>query len=131
MKEKNSKKIKLKLIEGNPDAETKTVTDEDRPIYIKAAVMGSRRPDIAIFDYISSEEIDIKKVSQLLNLKPHVLKYWENEFVGIISNKYPDSNRTYSINDFAKIVEVKRLLYQESLSISDAQLKLSNFIVSI
>ncbi|MBL8192924.1 MAG: MerR family transcriptional regulator [Blastocatellia bacterium] len=57
------------------------------------------------------------------------LKYWENEFVGIISNKYPDGKRTYSINDFAKIVEVKRLLYQESLSISDAQLKLSNFIL--
>ena len=66
----------------------------------------------------------IGEVSRILSIEPYVLRYWESEFPQIRPRRADSNQRTYQRNDLEIIMEIKRLLYEEKLTIEGARKKL-------
>ena len=73
-------------------------------------------------------ELEVKKlyysigeVSEIAQLKPYVLRYWESEFSNLSPAKNRAGNRVYTEKDINRILEIKRLLYQERFTIEGAR----------
>ena len=67
----------------------------------------------------------IKDVCTITGLKPHVLRYWEQEFKDIRPVKSPTGQRLYKRKDLDTILTIKRLLYEDRLTIEGAKRYLS------
>jgi DNA-binding transcriptional MerR regulator len=66
----------------------------------------------------------IGEVSRIIGVKPYVLRFWELEFP-ILKPRRADSNqRTYKREDIEILGEIKRLLYEERLTIEGAKKRL-------
>ena len=66
----------------------------------------------------------IGEVSRLTSLEPYVLRYWESEFSQIRPRRADSNQRTYRKEDLEIILEIKRLLYEEKLTIKGAKQRL-------
>jgi len=66
----------------------------------------------------------IAEVSQITQLKPYVLRYWETEFSDLRPAKNRAGNRIYRKTDIKLIFLIKRLLYQEKYTIEGARQRL-------
>ncbi len=67
----------------------------------------------------------IGEVSRIIGVKPYVLRYWEMEFPSIRPKRADDSRqRIYQREDIETIVEIKKLLYEEKLTVEGAKRKL-------
>ena len=66
----------------------------------------------------------IGEVSHLTSLEPYVLRYWESEFPQIRPRRADSNQRTYRKEDLETILEIKRLLYEEKLTIKGAKQRL-------
>jgi DNA-binding transcriptional MerR regulator len=66
----------------------------------------------------------ISEVCALTNLKPHVLRYWEDEFPTLSPPKNRAGNRAYRVRDIKSIFTIKRLLYEDGYTIAGAKKKL-------
>jgi DNA-binding transcriptional MerR regulator len=66
----------------------------------------------------------IGEVSRIVGVEPYVLRYWESEFPQIRPQRANTNQRTYQKKDLEIILEVKRLLYEEKLTIAGARKKL-------
>ncbi|MEC7822725.1 MAG: MerR family transcriptional regulator [Candidatus Neomarinimicrobiota bacterium] len=62
----------------------------------------------------------IKEVSELTELKPYVLRYWETEFPSLNPSKNRAGNRIYKKNDISMILNIKELLYKKKFTIKGA-----------
>ncbi|MCX8111222.1 MAG: MerR family transcriptional regulator [Syntrophorhabdaceae bacterium] len=63
----------------------------------------------------------IKEVCNLTGLKPHVLRYWEQEFKDIKPIKSPRGQRLYKRKDLDTIITIKKLLYEKKYTIDGAK----------
>ena len=63
----------------------------------------------------------IAEVSQITQLKPYVLRYWETEFSDLRPAKNRAGNRVYRKSDIKILFLIKRLLYQEKYTIEGAR----------
>jgi DNA-binding transcriptional MerR regulator len=66
----------------------------------------------------------IGEVSELLGVKPHVLRYWETQFPTLKPKKNRAGNRTYKVRDIKYILLIKKLLYENGYTIAGARQKL-------
>jgi DNA-binding transcriptional MerR regulator len=66
----------------------------------------------------------IGEVSRIVGVEPYVLRYWESEFPQIRPQRANTNQRTYQKKDLEIILEVKRLLYEEKLTIAGARQRL-------
>ena len=66
----------------------------------------------------------IGEVSDLCIVKPHVLRYWEQEFPQLSPVKKRGNRRYYQREDILIIREIRKLLYDEGFTISGACQKL-------
>lgn len=66
----------------------------------------------------------ISEVSELTDLKQHVLRYWESEFPSLRPRKNRAGNRAYRLKDIKLIFLIKHLLYNERYTIEGAKQKL-------
>lgn len=66
----------------------------------------------------------IGEVAALLGVKPYVLRYWESEFSAIRPTKTRSKHRMYRRRDIDVLREIKRLLYEERLTIEGARKRL-------
>jgi DNA-binding transcriptional MerR regulator len=66
----------------------------------------------------------IGEVSRIVGVEPYVLRYWESEFPQIRPDRANTNQRTYQKRDLDIIMEIKRLLYEEKLTIEGARQKL-------
>jgi len=66
----------------------------------------------------------IGEVSRIIGVKPYVLRYWEKEFQAIRPKRADSRQRTYQREDIETIGEIKRLLYEEKLTIEGAKKRL-------
>ena len=66
----------------------------------------------------------IGEVSRIMGVEPYVLRYWENEFPQIRPRRADSNQRTYQRKDLEVILEIKRLLYDEKLTIEGARRRL-------
>ncbi len=67
----------------------------------------------------------IKEVCTLTGLKPHILRYWEQEFRDIRPTKSPRGQRLYRRKDLDAIFTIKGLLYDKKFTIDGARMYLS------
>lgn len=63
----------------------------------------------------------IREVCTLTGLKPHILRYWEQEFRDIRPAKSSKGQRLYRKKDLDAIFVIKRLLYEKRLTIDGAK----------
>jgi DNA-binding transcriptional MerR regulator len=66
----------------------------------------------------------IGEVSRIIGVEPYVLRYWESEFSHIRPLRADTNQRTYQRKDLEVIFEIKRLLYEERLTIEGARQRL-------
>ena len=66
----------------------------------------------------------IGEVSKLCDVKPHVLRYWEQEFPQLKPVKRRGNRRYYQRHEVKLIRHIRRLLYAEGFTISGARTRL-------
>ena len=66
----------------------------------------------------------IGEVSELCAVKPHVLRYWEQEFPNLKPVKRRGNRRYYQRHDVLMIRQIRGLLYEEGYTISGARQRL-------
>lgn len=68
----------------------------------------------------------IGEVSELIGVKPYVLRYWETEFRDIAPVKSRTQQRLYRKQDVELIFKIKDLLYNQRFTINGARQKLKD-----
>ena len=71
----------------------------------------------------------IGEVSDLCGVKPHVLRYWEQEFTQLKPVKRRGNRRYYQHHEVLLIRRIRELLYEEGFTISGARNRLDNSLV--
>lgn len=66
----------------------------------------------------------IGEVSELCGVKPHVLRYWEQEFAQLKPVKRRGNRRYYQHHEVLLIRRIRELLYEQGFTISGARNKL-------
>jgi len=72
-------------------------------------------------DEIQKLYYSIGEVSDLLDLEPHVLRYWESEFDVLHPRKNRAGRRVYTEDDIAVIRRIQHLLKEEKYTIAGAR----------
>ncbi|MGF1645080.1 MAG: MerR family transcriptional regulator [Thiotrichales bacterium] len=67
----------------------------------------------------------IGEVSELCGVKPHVLRYWEQEFPTLKPVKRRGNRRYYQRQDVILIRQIRSLLYEHGYTIGGARQKLA------
>ena len=67
----------------------------------------------------------IGEVSEIFDVKPYVLRYWESEFKEIKPAKNRFGQRVYRQKDLIVLQRVKELLYKEKFTIAGAKKQLA------
>jgi len=67
----------------------------------------------------------IGEVSTLCGVKPHVLRYWEQEFPQLKPVKRRGNRRYYQRQDVLMIRQIRNLLYEQGFTIGGARQKMS------
>ena len=73
----------------------------------------------------SKRYFTIGEVSELCQVKPHVLRYWEQEFPQLKPIKRRGNRRYYQRQDVILIRQIRSLLYEEGFTIGGARQKLT------
>lgn len=68
----------------------------------------------------------IGEVSELCGVKPHVLRYWEQEFSQLKPVKRRGNRRYYQHHEVLLIRRIRELLYEQGFTISGARNKLDS-----
>jgi DNA-binding transcriptional MerR regulator len=66
----------------------------------------------------------IGEVSELCRVKPHVLRYWEQEFTQLKPVKRRGNRRYYQHHEVLLVRRIRELLYEQGFTISGARNKL-------
>jgi DNA-binding transcriptional MerR regulator len=66
----------------------------------------------------------IGEVSDLCGVKPHVLRYWEQEFTQLKPVKRRGNRRYYQHHEVLLVRRIRQLLYEEGFTISGARNRL-------
>lgn len=95
---------------------------------------GELRPQPALDKDLSDDEIvhilrenperlyRIGDVSEILDVKAHIVRYWETEFTAFVKPvKSNGGQRLYSVKDIESLLGIKKLLYNERFSIAGAK----------
>ncbi|CAD7854183.1 MAG: Transcriptional regulator PA2737, MerR family [Olavius algarvensis Gamma 1 endosymbiont] len=67
----------------------------------------------------------IGEVSELCGVKPHVLRYWEQEFPQLKPVKRRGNRRYYQPQDVLMVRQIRSLLYEQGFTIGGARQQLS------
>lgn len=68
----------------------------------------------------------IGEVSELCGVKPHVLRYWEQEFTQLKPVKRRGNRRYYQHHEVLLIRRIRSLLYEQGFTISGARNRLGD-----
>lgn len=94
------------------------VTDVQKPGGAGGAEDRPGRPSIR------KEYYSIGEACELLDLKPHVLRYWETQFSILNPSKNRSGNRVYQRKEIKLLLLVKHLLHEERYTIEGAKRKI-------
>jgi len=70
----------------------------------------------------------IGEVSELCGVKPHVLRYWEQEFTQLKPVKRRGNRRYYQHHEVLLIRRIRDLLYDQGFTISGARNRLDELV---
>jgi DNA-binding transcriptional MerR regulator len=68
----------------------------------------------------------IGEVSELCSVKPHVLRYWEQEFPQLKPVKRRGNRRYYQRQDVLLIRQIRSLLYEQGYTIGGARQRMAD-----
>ncbi|SDP42672.1 transcriptional regulator, MerR family [Rhodoferax sp. OV413] len=85
--------------------------------------MGNSLPYIPAKRYFT-----IGEVAELCGVKPHVLRYWEQEFTQLRPMKRRGNRRYYQHHEVLMIRRIRDLLYDQGFTISGARNKLQELV---
>ncbi|MCU1500469.1 MAG: MerR family transcriptional regulator [Acidimicrobiales bacterium] len=85
--------------------------------------MGNSLPSIPAKRYFT-----IGEVGDLCGVKPHVLRYWEQEFTQLRPMKRRGNRRYYQHHEVLMIRRIRDLLYDQGFTISGARNKLQEIV---
>ncbi|HKS40485.1 MAG TPA: MerR family transcriptional regulator [Blastocatellia bacterium] len=68
----------------------------------------------------------IGEVCELIDVQPHVLRYWETEFPMLAPQKNRAGQRVYRRKDVEMVLRIRDLLYEEKFTIAGAVKKLQD-----
>ncbi len=85
--------------------------------------MGNYLPSIPAKRYFT-----IGEVAELCGVKPHVLRYWEQEFTQLRPMKRRGNRRYYQHHEVLMIRRIRDLLYEQGFTISGARNKLQELV---
>ena len=72
----------------------------------------------------------IGEVSDLCGVKPHVLRYWEQEFTQLRPMKRRGNRRYYQHHEVLLVRRIRELLYEHGFTISGARNRLAETVQS-
>src|SRR5450631_2737654 len=85
----------------------------------------SSMPEVIVLPPIPAKRyFTIGEVSDLCGVKPHVLRYWEQEFTQLKPVKRRGNRRYYQHHEVLLVRRIRELLYQEGFTISGARNRL-------
>jgi DNA-binding transcriptional MerR regulator len=85
------------------------------------------KPELATLPPIPAKRyFTIGEVSELCGVKPHVLRYWEQEFTQLKPVKRRGNRRYYQHHEVLLIRRIRELLYEQGFTISGARNKLDS-----
>jgi len=64
----------------------------------------------------------IGEVARLTSLRPSILRYWETEFSDLQPQKSRTGQRRYTRKELEIVLDIKRMLYSEKLTIKGARI---------
>ena len=70
----------------------------------------------------------ISEASNLCGVKPHVLRYWEQEFTQLRPMKRRGNRRYYQGHEVDLIRQIRQLLHEQGFTIAGARNKLQEFL---
>ena len=73
----------------------------------------------------------IGEVSELCGVKPHVLRYWEQEFTQLKPVKRRGNRRYYQHHEVLLIRRIRELLYEQGFTINGARNKLDGPMIEV
>lgn len=85
--------------------------------------MGTLLPSIPAKRYFT-----IGEVAELCGVKPHVLRYWEQEFTQLRPMKRRGNRRYYQHHEVLMIRRIRDLLYDQGFTISGARNKMQEIL---
>ena len=90
----------------------------------------STRPELGPLPPIPAKRyFTIGEVSDLCGVKPHVLRYWEQEFTQLKPVKRRGNRRYYQHHEVLLIRRIRELLYEQGFTISGARNKLDSRLI--
>ena len=85
------------------------------------------QPEVADLSPIPAKRyFTIGEVSELCGVKPHVLRYWEQEFTQLKPVKRRGNRRYYQHHEVLLVRRIRELLYREGFTISGARNRLED-----
>lgn len=85
----------------------------------------SNKPEPVVLPSIPAKRyFTIGEVSDLCGVKPHVLRYWEQEFTQLKPVKRRGNRRYYQHHEVLLIRRIRELLYEQGFTISGARNRL-------
>jgi DNA-binding transcriptional MerR regulator len=85
-----------------------------------------QKPDVVLPPIPAKRYFTIGEVSELCGVKPHVLRYWEQEFTQLKPVKRRGNRRYYQHHEVLLIRRIRELLYAQGFTISGARNKLDS-----
>lgn len=88
--------------------------------------MSSSEPSVNLPPIPAKRYFTIGEVSDLCCVKPHVLRYWEQEFTQLKPVKRRGNRRYYQHHEVLLIRRIRELLYEQGFTISGARNRLGD-----
>ncbi len=87
--------------------------------------LGANEVGLAVLPPIPAKRyFTIGEVSELCAVKPHVLRYWEQEFTQLRPMKRRGNRRYYQHHEVLLVRRIRELLYEQGFTISGARNRL-------
>ena len=86
--------------------------------------MESRNSNSSLPPIPAKRYFTIGEVSELCGVKPHVLRYWEQEFTQLKPVKRRGNRRYYQHHEVLLVRRIRDLLYEQGFTISGARNRL-------
>ncbi len=71
------------------------------------------------------DSFNLKEVCEIVGVPPHVISYWETEFLLFKPKRDELRQRIYSQKDLKIIISIRCLLFEGKYSIADTKIKLA------
>jgi len=88
------------------------------------ATSNNRAAKVSLPPIPAKRYFTIGEVSELCGVKPHVLRYWEQEFTQLKPVKRRGNRRYYQHHEVLLIRRIRELLYEQGFTISGARNRL-------